>query len=75
MVLLCVFSLLLIPIVKLTSTTNNVFFKAHSSVANHLLCDIDGVKSFDPEDDDTRLPLVIVDTTGCDMEELVEVNS
>ncbi|XP_066268231.1 DNA-binding protein SMUBP-2-like [Branchiostoma lanceolatum] len=39
---------------------------AHESVASHLLCDLPAVE----ENEDTALPLLLVDTTGCDLWEM-----
>ncbi|XP_078584897.1 DNA-binding protein SMUBP-2-like isoform X2 [Branchiostoma floridae x Branchiostoma japonicum] len=39
---------------------------AHESVASHLLCDLAPVE----ENEDTALPLLLVDTTGCDLWEM-----
>ena len=38
---------------------------AHSSVKSHLLKDLPGVK----ETDETSLPLILIDTAGCDIRE------
>ncbi|XP_065191168.1 DNA-binding protein SMUBP-2-like [Sycon ciliatum] len=40
---------------------------AHDSVANHLLRDLPGVKG---EEYSTDVPLLLIDTAGCDLEEL-----
>jgi ATP-dependent RNA/DNA helicase IGHMBP2 len=42
--------------------------KAHASVASHCLSDLPGVK----KTDDTSVPVIFIDTAGCNMEELVE---
>lgn len=39
---------------------------AHTSVAAHLLKDLDGVK----DTEETRVPLLLIDTAGCDLQEL-----
>ncbi|XP_019632697.1 PREDICTED: DNA-binding protein SMUBP-2-like [Branchiostoma belcheri] len=39
---------------------------AHQSVASHLLCDLAPVE----ENEDTSLPLLLLDTTGCDLWEM-----
>ncbi|XP_078665044.1 DNA-binding protein SMUBP-2-like isoform X2 [Branchiostoma floridae x Branchiostoma belcheri] len=39
---------------------------AHESVASHLLCDLAPVE----ENEDTSLPLLLLDTTGCDLWEM-----
>lgn len=41
--------------------------RAHESVANHLLCDMHGVI----KNENTSTPLVLIDTEGCDMTEMV----
>ena len=41
--------------------------RAHESVANHLLCDMHGVI----KNESTSTPLVLIDTEGCDMTEMV----
>jgi DNA polymerase alpha-associated DNA helicase A len=45
--------------------------EAHQSVANHLLTHIPNVES----DDNTSKALVLIDTDGCDMDEMVIDNS
>jgi ATP-dependent RNA/DNA helicase IGHMBP2 len=42
--------------------------EAHASVRSHLLCDLAGVER---DDECTAAPLVLVDTDGCDMAEMV----
>lgn len=41
--------------------------KAHESVAKHLLCDLEGIE----KDETTSTAIVVVDTDGCDMVEMV----
>lgn len=40
--------------------------KSHESVAEHLLCDLKGI-----ENENTSVPIVLIDTHGCDMPEMV----
>ena len=40
---------------------------AHESVAQHLLCDLPGIA----KDENTSVPLVLIDTEGCDMPEMI----
>ncbi len=41
---------------------------AHESVRGHLLKDVKDVK----ETNDTKVPLILIDTAGCNMEEMKE---
>lgn len=43
---------------------------AHESVAEHLLCHLSGIE----KDNNTSTPLVLIDTEGCDMPEMVIVD-
>ncbi len=40
---------------------------AHESVAGHVLCDMAGVE----RDEVTEMPLLLIDTDGCEMPEMV----
>ena len=46
--------------------------QAHNSVAEHLLCELENCKE---TNENTKTPIVLIDTEGCEMDEMVSENN